>query len=338
VKVLVIGAGPVGLTMASELARRGVSVRIIDKSHAPSQLSKALAVHARTLEVFEQMGAVDAFLTRGFRVSGMTAWLGPGNRTAEVNLANLDSPYPFVLDIPQSVTEEILIHHLKTFAVEVERQVELLSLAGKDDGVTAVLRHSDGREEIVHTGWVVGCDGAHSTVRHQLGVSFEGTPYPDLFALADVKIHWSLPQDRIQMFLTTDELVAAFPYGEGRYRLMTSIHPTNGDEKPPLAPTLEWFQQVVDSRCGVAATLSDAVWMDTFHSHLRHAKQTRFGRIFLVGDAAHIHSPAGGQGMNTGIQDAYNLAWKLALVAEGSAVQSLLDSYQVCSRAPSITS
>lgn len=331
--VLVIGAGPVGLTMAAELARRSVKVRIIDKSLTPTTLSKALAVHARTLEVFEQMGLAETFLSRGLRVQGMTAWMGDTNRTAHIGFQDLDSPYPFILDIPQNQTETILIEHLSKLQLQVERGTELVSLQQTNETVTVELRDANGQTEFVAVPWVIGCDGAHSTVRHQLGVPFEGTQYPDSFLLGDVRVDWSLPEDQMHVFVTEGGLLAAFPYGNQRYRLMANATVTR-DPNSKTAPTqaseatLAELQQFVRDRSPVETQISDPIWISWFHSHLRHVTQTRVDRVFLVGDSAHIHSPAGGQGMNTGIQDAYNLAWKLALVVSGNATDKLLDSYQ----------
>ena len=325
--VLVVGAGPVGLMMAAELARHDVRVRVIDKSASPSPLSKALAIHARTLEVFEQLGIVGTFLQRGLRVEGLTAWMGDTGRAAHVDFKDLDSSYPFVLDIPQTITEEILAEHLSGFGIEIERGTELLSLHPLNDGMQVQLRDAAGTESSLQVAWVIGCDGAHSTVRHQLNIAFEGTQYPDTFLLGDVHVDWSLPEDRIHVFLREDGLLAAFPYGQHRYRVMANLPATTGQEAMPEA-TMDELQKLVQARSPVDVRISDPTWVSWFHSHLRHVKQTRIGRVFLVGDAAHIHSPAGGQGMNTGIQDAHNLGWKLALVVRGGAPEKLLDSYQ----------
>lgn len=326
--VLVVGAGPVGLMMAAELARHDVRVRVIDKSASPSPLSKALAIHARTLEVFEQLGIVGTFLQRGLRVEGLTAWMGDTGRAAHVDFKDLDSSYPFVLDIPQNITEEILAEHLSGFGIEIERGTELLSLHPLNDGMQVQLRDAAGTESSLQVAWVIGCDGAHSTVRHQLNIAFEGTQYPDTFMLGDVHVDWSLPEDRIHVFLREDGLLAAFPYGQHRYRVMANLPATTtGQEAMPEA-TMDELQKLVQARSPVDVRISDPTWVSWFHSHLRHVKQTRIGRVFLVGDAAHIHSPAGGQGMNTGIQDAHNLGWKLALVVRGGAPERLLDSYQ----------
>jgi 2-polyprenyl-6-methoxyphenol hydroxylase-like FAD-dependent oxidoreductase len=327
VDVLVVGAGPVGLAMACELARHGVRCRLIDKLPSPSLLSKALAVQPRTLEIFERMGVTEAFLERGIKVHGLNAWMGSDKHVVNLHFDELDSPYPFIIDMPQYVTEAILTERLASLGMSPERGVELMRLEQAEDRATVQLRHADGREETLDAPWVIGCDGAHSVIRHQVGAEFEGSVYPESFVLADVHVAWSLPDNEIHIFLHEDGVVAAFPYGKGRYRLMGDMQMDSADGTAP-EPTLEQFQQLVKERVPTAAVLSDPIWMSSFRTHLRHSKQTRYGRAFLVGDAAHIHSPAGGQGMNTGIQDAFNLAWKLARVVQGKASDALLDTYQ----------
>jgi 2-polyprenyl-6-methoxyphenol hydroxylase-like FAD-dependent oxidoreductase len=324
--VLVVGAGPVGLAMACELVRHGVNCRLIDKSPSPSPLSKALAIQPRTLEIFERMGVVQTFLEQGLKVLGLNAWMGGEKHAVHLRFEGLDSPYPFVIDMPQSKTEAILTDRLTELGLQVERGTELIGFSQTAEGVAVSLRHADGREEALNVGWLVGCDGAHSTVRHQLGATFEGSAYPESFVLADVHVSWALPDNEIHVFLHEEGILAAFPYGSGRYRLMADVAHSHPDGKVE-EPTLEEFQRLVDERGPAKARISDPVWLAGFRTHLRHAHETRYGRVFLAGDAAHIHSPAGGQGMNTGIQDAFNLAWKLALVAKGKACDTLLDTY-----------
>ncbi|WP_274648854.1 FAD-dependent monooxygenase [Paenibacillus humicola] len=329
-EVLIVGAGPVGLTAACELARHGIRPRIIDKAPLPSPFSKALGIHARTMEVFERMGVDGAFLEQGMKVHGINIWLGSDKRTIKVRFDGLDSPYPFILDLPQSQTERILSQCLtERYGVRIERGVELLELEQRDGFVEVKLLHPDGTEETAQTAWLLGMDGAHSTVRHRLGVPFEGSAYPESFVLADVRIEWDLEEDLFQFFSHDQGILAAFSYGNQRYRLMADAEGGADPDGKVQEPTLEQFQRIVDERCPVPAKLSEPVWLAGFRTHLRHVKQTRHGRVFLAGDASHIHSPAGGQGMNTGIQDAFNLAWKLALVVKGHAEPSLLETYPV---------
>jgi len=324
--VLVVGAGPVGLSLAFDLVRRGVDVRIIDKEAAPSGLSKALALHARSMELLEQAGIAQDFLDQGFHVQGLTAHLGRGGRPLQVDFAHLDSPFPFILDIPQYRTEAILTRHLEGLGVGVERGVELVDVHQDPDAAHAVLRDAHGGQEAVEVPWLVACDGAHSTVRHRVGIPFAGTQYPETFLLGDVRVQWSLAPDRAHVYVDTTGLLAAFPYGDQRYRLMATA-PTPAGTDDGADPTFDALAGIARARCPVDLTLSAPTWITWFHSHLRRAAKIRVGRIFLLGDAAHIHSPAGGQGMNTGIQDAFNLGWKLALVIGGSASRSLLDSF-----------
>ncbi|HEY7349199.1 MAG TPA: FAD-dependent monooxygenase [Ktedonobacterales bacterium] len=323
---LVIGAGPTGLMMASELARHGVPCRIIDKLPHASTTSKALGLHSRTLEVFEQIGVLDEALAHGLKQHGVNIY-ADGQRIIHISFDDLHGPYPFMLNLPQSETERILSQHLEQLGVQVERQVELIDFSQDEQAVTARLRHADSHEETVTTSWLTGCDGAHSAVRHRLNVPFSGSAYPEAFALADVKLHWPLPDDELYLFLSQDGLFAAFPMPGGRYRLIFETAAEAGEEKMP-DPTLEEIQGYLNKFAPAGSTASDPAWLAAFRTHLRQAAHTRHGRAFLAGDAAHIHSPAGGQGMNTGLQDAYNLAWKLALVTAGYAPSSLLDTYE----------
>ncbi len=329
---LVVGAGPVGLMMAGELARHGLSCRIVDQNEGPSTTSKALGVHSRTLEVFEDVGVLDEAFARGRRVHGNNVY-ADGKRLVHVSFDELDAPYPMVLDLPQSDTEAILERLAASRGVTVERRTRLTALAQDEGGVRAVL---DGGREEVRARWLLGCDGAHSTVRHALDVTFDGAAYEDVWMAADVAIDWSLPDDEFHAFLSPDGALVVFPLpAPSRARI---IYDRPGDAAPageaaarlpPVAPpTLEDVQATLAARTGLPVTASDPRWLVGFRIHRRIASAYRKGRVFLAGDAAHIHSPIGGQGMNTGIQDAYNLAWKLALVTRGAAHPWILDSYQ----------
>ena len=323
--VLIVGAGPVGLAAATELTRHGVPFRLIDQNAAPSVHSKALGVQPRTLEIFAQMGLIEATLDAGHPIHGIRLH-APGQELAHIKMGGLDTPYPFTLILPQSLTEQVFIDHLAGVGVGVEREVELVSFTDALDGITATLRHADGTEETFQSPWLLGCDGAHSTVRHALGLAFEGGAYAESFVLADLKIAGGLPEDELSVFFHPDGLLAIFPLGRGAFRVTANLPP---DAPAALlnAPTLEDIQALVQQRGLTDVTLSDSVWISGFRIHHRKVAHYRQGRAFVLGDAAHIHSPAGGQGMNTGIQDAHNLAWKLALVWRGQAPESLLDSY-----------
>jgi 2-polyprenyl-6-methoxyphenol hydroxylase-like FAD-dependent oxidoreductase len=324
---LVVGAGPVGLTMANELARHGAGCRIIDRSAKPSQTSKALAIFPRTLEVFETMGIADRFIAAGHRLNGLSLHHRL-EHIARIEFTSVASPFPFALGLPQSETERLLGEHLNAFGTTVERGVELTSLTQASDAVRAVLRHSDGREETIETPWVVGCDGAHSTTRHALDMDFEGAPYDESFILADVQLESDLARDRVHLFLGDDGLVGVIPFCENRWRIVADVAPDSRDQSSSDV-TLDEVQALLDRRGLPRYHASDPAWLTRFHISHRKVREFRRLRVFLAGDAAHIHSPAGGQGMNTGIQDAFNLAWKLALVVRGRAPAQLLASYHL---------
>jgi 2-polyprenyl-6-methoxyphenol hydroxylase-like FAD-dependent oxidoreductase len=337
--VLIAGAGPTGLFLASELARHGVRPRLIDKSPEPSRYSKALGIHARTLELFRQVGLVEPFLAQGLRAGGISQYSGR-SLLLKLDTAGVDdTPYPFTLVLEQSKTEALLIDHLARQGIVPERPLELVGLTQDADGVTATLQRGDGSPETVRARYLVGCEGAHSVARHALGLPFEGAPYPIVFALADVTVHGNLPLDRVMAFHHPDgpALVFPLPGSAGRVRLVfdVTLHPPaqQGEiEHGPLAskippPTLEDVRRLTQERIGKDVTVGTEEWLSHFRIHIRQVPRYREGRVFLAGDAAHIHSPAGGQGMNTGLQDASNLAWKLALTLQGKATPALLDSY-----------
>ena len=332
---LVVGAGPVGLTMANELVRHGVPCRIIDRAPERSQTSKALAIFPRTLEAFESMGVVDRFLALGHRIQGLSLHHG-NERIAQVDFSSVASPFPFTLGLPQAETERLFTENLAAAGIEVERNLELTGLTQTSDAVHATLRHGDGREETVQAPWLLGCDGAHSATRHLLGMAFEGAPYDESFILADVQIESNLERDRLHLFLGPEGILGIIPFAPDRWRIVANIPPESRDQTLPDL-TLPEVQELVDRRSSPAFRLSDPVWLSRFHISHRKVEQFRRLRVFLAGDAAHIHSPAGGQGMNTGIQDAFNLGWKLALVEKGMAPAQLLGSYDL-ERRPVATS
>jgi 2-polyprenyl-6-methoxyphenol hydroxylase-like FAD-dependent oxidoreductase len=321
VAVLVVGAGPTGLMMASELRRHGVSCRIVDKAPGPSEHSKAAAIQAHTLEIFEGLGIVRRFVDSGVKAHGISVY-SSGKRILHLTLDGLDSRYNFALMLPQDQTERLLGEHATGLGVAVERNVELIGLEQDGAGVVARLKRAE-REESARFQYLVGCDGAHSTVRHALNLIFEGAEYPEHFALADVHVDWIMPEDEITGFFTETGMLMFFPFGGGRYRLMATVDnaPDHGE------PSLAQMQALVSERATKDVRLHDPQWLSYFRIHRRQAQSYRVNRVFLAGDACHIHSPAGGQGMNTGLQDAYNLGWKLALVLKGLGRPEILDSY-----------
>jgi 2-polyprenyl-6-methoxyphenol hydroxylase-like FAD-dependent oxidoreductase len=323
IDVLVIGAGPTGLTMAIALTQLGLSCRIIDKLAAASDKSKALVVHTRSLEALDTLGVAADIVSRGEPVEAVN-FMNRDHLLAKIHTIGLDSPYPFMLCVAQNETEAALTAQLQRLGLAIERSIELISFTQDESEVTAILQHADGQTETVHSRWMVGADGSHSSVRHGLNLSFDGFPYEDKFWLADVYVNWQLEPHQIYNFVADKGSCMAFPIQGNRFRLLGNT-PLGGD--PNSDPTLAAIQTLVDHVCPSGTELHDPVWLANFKVHHRKVSNYRQGRIFLIGDAAHVHSPAGGQGMNTGIQDAHNLAWKLALTAKGLVQPALLASY-----------
>jgi 2-polyprenyl-6-methoxyphenol hydroxylase-like FAD-dependent oxidoreductase len=323
--VLVVGAGPVGMTLASELARYGVPVRIVDKAAQRTDKSKALVVWSRTLELLDRGGGSAPFVDAGFKSEAVNIIAGD-KLIGRVSMEGVQTPYPYGLMLPQSETERLLEERLRGLGVEVERRVELATFQSGADGVEAVLRHADGREETVSADWLVGCDGAHSAVRHGLAAPFAGETMDSDWMLADIHMTgYPCPDSESSVYWHRDGVFVIFPISPGRYRIIADL-PPSGAERPPT-PTLEQVQAMMDRRGPVGLKALDTIWLAGFRINGRKVASYRWGRVFLAGDAAHVHSPAGGQGMNTGMQDAFNLAWKLALVVRGRCAEHLLDSY-----------
>ncbi len=325
--VLIVGAGPVGLTLASLLHRQGLACRIIDKAPEPTRTSKALVIWGRTMEMLDDLGLVDRFLDRGFplqraRIFGNTSLL------VEIPFEVEGTHYPKPTMLSQAVTEELLTEHLESVGIPVERPVELLGFDDLGDHIRAKIRYPDGGVEESRFDWIVGCDGAHSTVRQRLGIEFTGEAEPNDWILADGHISGSIPHDKLSLFWHDEGVLAVFPFENDRYRIVADAGLAKGLDKPHT-PTVEGVQAILDRRGPGGATFRDPVWLAGFRIHERKVATYGQGRAFLAGDAAHIHSPAGGQGMNTGMQDAYNLAWKLAFVQSGRFNHALLDTYTI---------
>jgi 2-polyprenyl-6-methoxyphenol hydroxylase-like FAD-dependent oxidoreductase len=308
--------------MAHELARDGIQCRLIDKVPHRAMESRAIAIHSRTVETFELMGLADAFLSAGQRIAGVNVY-GESRPIAHAAFGMLDTRYPFVLGVPQDETERILEERVARLGARVERNTELISLAQRESSVSVRLRNAD-RVEEVETDWLLGCDGAHSTVREQLGISFPGATYPELFVLADIKVVGDLDHADAQVWLQREGALAFFPLPEDRWRLIITNSPPDWHGEPSLAQC----QALVVERGLERLRLGDPRWTSVFRIHRREAARFRDSRVLLLGDAAHIHSPVGGQGMNMGIQDAFNLAWKLSLVLRNGDNPQLLDSYE----------
>jgi len=326
-EVLIAGAGPVGMTAACELARFGIPLRIVDKAAQRTDKSKALVLWSRSLELLDRgPGGAAPFVNAGFKALAVNFVARDGELMGHVSMESVKSPFPYGLMLPQSETERLLEERLKGLGVSVERQVEVLGFKPSGTGIHATLRRADGGEETVSCNWLLGCDGAHSIVRHTLGVPFTGETLNSDWMLADIHMKgYPYPDTEASVYWHKDGAFVIFPISPGRYRVLADLPLTSG-EIPP-APTLDQVQAIIDRRGPGKLTAFDPIWLAGFRINGRKVKDYRSGRAFLLGDAAHVHSPAGGQGMNTGMQDAFNLSWKLALVIRATCGDRLLESY-----------
>jgi 2-polyprenyl-6-methoxyphenol hydroxylase-like FAD-dependent oxidoreductase len=306
VDVLVVGAGPVGLSLAAELQRLNASTLIIDRHAAAATTSRACVIHARTLERLEQLGVTERLLSEGLKVP-IFRIRDRDRPLITIDFAKIDSKYAFTLMYPQNETEHLLVNTLESFGGTVQRPVELIAFETSDTGVSATLE-LDGARQIVESRWLVGCDGMHSRVREQAGIPFEGASYQQGFVLADVHMNWPLSREEVTLFYSPAGFMVVAPLPGDHYRIVAT------DDHAPENPTGDYLQQLLDSRGpeDQPAALRDVIWSSRFFLHHRVTDSPRRGRLLLCGDAAHVHSPAGGQGMNTGIQDAISLAEVLA--------------------------
>jgi 2-polyprenyl-6-methoxyphenol hydroxylase-like FAD-dependent oxidoreductase len=325
--VLIIGAGPTGLVLALWLTKLGVKVRIVDKTAEPGTTSRALAVQARTLELYRQLDLADAVVARGHKVPAVNLWV-KGESAARLSFENVGSgltPYAFLQIFPQDQHERLLVERLEALDVTVERRTELISFAQEETRVMARLRGPDGHEVDCEANYIAGCDGARSIVRETIGTGFPGGTYRQIFYVADVEATGPALNGELHVDLDEADFLAVFPLaGQGQARLIGTVR----DERADRANTLT-FEDISDRAINhLKVGIKKVNWFSTYHVHHRVTQHFRKGRAFLLGDAAHIHSPAGGQGMNTGIGDAINLAWKLAAVLAGRAGDDLLDSYE----------
>jgi len=300
---------------------------LIDKADRPAQWSQALVVQARTLEQFDRYGIADQAVDRGRKITKAQIWSN-AKQIASLDFGHIPSRFPYLLFLPQNETEELLTAHLRSLGVEIERQVELIGFenAGDDHRIWATMRHPEGHQERTSFRWIMGCDGAHSTVRAGMGVAFEGTTSSLNFQLGDLRLAGQdVPCDELQVHLHRGgDVLALGRLRDGICRVVLALHRQQTSDQR-CVPELEDFNTAF-KQCGLRITAEAAIWKAPFSVNQRKAAQYRQGSVFLAGDAAHIHSPVGGQGMNTGIQDAANLAWKLAAVGQGANVR-LLDSY-----------
>jgi len=326
--VLVVGAGPTGLMLANQLARRGVGVRIIDRHAGPARESRALGVQARTLEIYSHLGIADQAVALGKKADGAVLW-AQGRRAARVPLGDIGrdiSPYPYLLVLGQDDNERLLGDALRARGLAVQWNTELVGLAQDTDHVTATLKSPDGAKREVRVPWLAGCDGARSTVRELSGIPFEGAPYQHVFFVADLQMTGSMAPDVLNVYLWRRGFHLLFPMrGTDHWRIVGILPPhLRGRDDLTFEETIPTLRHEVGSELSFQA----CNWYSTYRIHHRRAARFRDRRCFLLGDAAHIHSPVGGQGMNTGLQDAYNLAWKLALVVSGRAGAALVHSYE----------
>jgi 2-polyprenyl-6-methoxyphenol hydroxylase-like FAD-dependent oxidoreductase len=333
---LIVGAGPTGLALATQLQNFGARFRIIDRLYDRARESRALAVQARTIELLQMLGIGEQLVARGNTSARLKLHL-EGRAVAEVTLGDMgavDTRFPFILFVSQAETEAVLNDYLNAAGVQIERGHELMSFEREDDGLRCVLQRADGKRERVETRFLIGCDGAHSAVRKQSGITFEGGTYPQSFALGDVEADGPFEPHAINSFAGGGGVAMFFPLGRPRtWRVIAMAADSQTEPQRGLLSgtitdlELSELQALVNAPTAGAVRLRDPAWLTRFHLHHRQTASYRSANVFLAGDAAHIHSPVGAQGMNTGIQDSWNLGWKLGLVARGLADNRLLDTY-----------
>jgi 2-polyprenyl-6-methoxyphenol hydroxylase-like FAD-dependent oxidoreductase len=325
--VLIAGAGPTGLVLALWLAKFGVKVRIVDKTAEPGTTSRALAVQARTLELYRQLDLADAVVERGHKVPAVNLWV-KGERKTRLGFESVGAdltPYSFLQIFPQDEHERLLIDRLAAFGVCVERRTELMGFEDTGGRIVARLKTAEGKDERCEARYIAGCDGARSIVRNIIGTGFPGGTYQQVFYVADVEAAGPSIDGELHVDLDEADFLAVFPLaGKGRARLIGTVR----DARAEHADTLKFDDVSARAIEHMKVRVEKVNWFSTYHVHHRVTEHFRKGRAFLLGDAAHIHSPAGGQGMNTGIGDAINLAWKLAAVISAKAPDALLDSYE----------
>lgn len=328
--VLIVGAGPTGLMMANELKRHNIPFRIIDKNAEQTQGSNATWIQTRTLEIFDTIGMIDSFLKIGHKCHTINGYV-KGKCSFKMPLNNIDSTYPFILMLPQKDTEHLLNKKLNDSKIYVERSHELINVKQTNGGIFSTIKLFNGDTETITSDWLIACDGANSTVRSKCQIAFPGENISEQFMVADAELNSFLPTDEIHVFFDKGTvfpekatIFSAFPCSSKRYRLIANLY----NETPRQIFHVHEVEDVVFERTYENYIVKNISWISPFWIHDKMVDNMQYDAIFLLGDAAHIHSPAGGQGMNTGIQDAFNLAWKLALVIKGKANKTLLNSCQ----------
>lgn len=322
IPVLIVGAGPTGLLMACELARRNIPFRLIDKKPERTLTANAVGIQTRTLEMLDHLGLVHQFLKLGHECKAIQLH-SHGKNLARISFDHLDSNYHFILTLPQNETERLLNEHLLALKHEVERPLELTALTQDEQGLSCTLTSLEtNQHETLRCTWLIACDGANSKVRELCQIPFPGEDLTEQFMVANAQMSTFLPNNEVHAFFNPGTLLFAVPFGSHSYRIGLNLH-----QSPRKFLIEKEVKEFIQERSQGDYDVNSVAWISPFWIHSKIVKQLRYGSIFLAGDAAHIHSPAGAQGMNTGLQDAYNLAWKLALVIEGRAKPSLLDSY-----------
>ncbi len=326
--VLIVGAGPTGLSLATQLVRYGVQFVIVERNEGVTPFSKAIGVQARTLEIYEQIDLARPAVEQG-AVAGKIRLLAGGEMRAELDVSQIGeglSAYPYMLLLEQSKNEQLLYDYLQRAGKGVIWETTLESFSQDSSLVTATVKSGDGPSRVIEAKYLVGCDGSKSLTRHTLGLKFEGSTVERMFFVADVAIDWKFSHDALHGCLSRDSLLAFFPLkGDKRYRIVGTFPEEFAKDEGDVL--YEEIEARIKEEAKVDLDIQDVFWFSTYKVHTRHVNKFSEGRCFLAGDSAHIHTPAGGQGMNTGIQDGYNLAWKLALMLQGEAQETLLDSY-----------
>lgn len=326
--VIIIGAGPTGLSLACQFVRYGIDFVVVEKNETFTRFSKAIGVQARTLEIYDQLGLAQPAIEEG-EIANMIRLIEGGEVRGEIHLGNFGkglSEFPYMLVLEQSKNEEMLYRYLQSQGRDVLWKTELESFTQDANGVTAQIKTADGESQTIVGKYLVGCDGASSPVRRGLGLTFEGSTFERLFYVADARVDWELPHDSLHVCLAREVFTAFFPMkGENRYRIVGTFPESKNEE--PGEVLYEEIEQQIKDEAKLALEISDVRWFSLYKVHSRRVNKFSEGRCFLAGDSAHIHSPTGAQGMNTGIGDAYNLAWKLALVIKGFAAPGILDTY-----------
>jgi 2-polyprenyl-6-methoxyphenol hydroxylase-like FAD-dependent oxidoreductase len=328
IPVLIIGAGPTGLVLALALTKLGIKIRIIDKELVPGTTSRAIIVHARTLEFYQQLGIAQKVIDNGLQFSAANIWVN-GKKKAHIALGEMGiglSPFPFMTIYPQDEHEVMLIEELEKLGVTVERGIEFELLDQTVEDVVATLKHKDGSEEICHAHYLAGCDGAHSAVRKFFRMDFQGSTYQRLFYVADVYAEGSISDKELHVAVDDEDFVGIFPLKQKNLARLTGVLKSDDFGKNHQ---FTWDDVKEKALSQLDLDVKSVQWFSAYHVHHRLAEHFRVGHVFLLGDAAHIHSPVGGQGMNTGVGDAMNLAWKLAGVLKEELDIKVLNSYEV---------